>query len=217
LFKRFFRLTGALSLLGILVIGSMLVLTPFYVYEAFNQELPVARVEFQRLGPDSYLATLSRGDFCTLEIYPLQGDQFQLDAGFVKWKGPSVLMGFRPRYRLDRLTGRYQDVQKQNNNAPIAHDLAPDMLFDFFDENGRDSTDGWLVDTTYGSSVYYAIDPTLRYTVYATEDGLILRSVSVSTYSETGNLVIEVTDACGNSGDSGREVLLALNNLLGAD
>jgi len=53
--------------------------------------------------------------------------------------------------------------------------------------------------------------------VYATEDGLILRSVSVSTYSETGNLVIEVTDACGNSGDSGREVLLALNNLLGAD
>lgn len=216
MFKRLFRLTGALSLLGIIVIGSMVLVTPFYVYQIFNQEFPIARVEFQRLGPDNYLATLTRGDFCTLETYPLQGDQFQIDAGFVKWKGPAVLMGFRPRYRLDRLTGRYRDVQRQNSNTPLAHDLAPDMLFDFFDENGRESADGWLVDTTYGSSVYYAIDPTLRYTVYATEDGLILRSAPVSTYSDTGNLVIEVTDACGDSGDPAREVLLELNSLLGA-
>lgn len=213
--RRFLRFTGIGFFLLLLGIGSLLVLSPFYVYEVFNQEFPIARLEFVRLGEDEYIARLSRGDFCTLEEYLVRGDQFQVDAGFVKWKGPAVLLGFKPRYRLDRLSGRYRDTQLQNTSQGLAHDLAPDMLFDFFSENTRDSTDGWLIDTTFGSSVYYAIDPALRYTVYATEDGLILRSVLARDYRrENGNLVIEINQGCGNSGVTVRDLFIEFNELL---
>ena len=216
-FRRLFRLTGAGFLLGLIALGILLVLTPFYVYEVFNQEFPIARLEFTRTGDLDYMARLSRGDFCTVERYPVRGDQFQLDAGFVKWKGPAVLLGFRPRYRLDRLAGRYGDTTLQNTRPASAHDLAPDMLFDFFSENARQSVDGWLIDTSYGSSVYYPIDPALRYTVYATEDGLVLRSVPIQEFTrDNGNLVIEITQGCGETGTTAREFFLRLNKALGA-
>lgn len=215
--RRLLRFTGAGFLLTLIVVGGLLVISPFYVYEIFNQEFPIARLEFTRAGDDAYLARLSRGDFCTWDEYLIRGDQFQVDAGFVKWKGPAVLLGFRPRYRLDRLSGRYRDVQAQNTLPASAHDLAPDMLFDFFDENTRQSTDGWLIDTTYGSSVYYNIDPLLRYTVYATEDGLLLRSADIQDfYRENGNLVIEINQACGNGDLNTRSLILELNAFLGA-
>jgi hypothetical protein len=217
LIRRLIRFTGAGFLLSLLIVGCLLVLTPFYVYEVFNQEFPIARLEFTPMGDYEYMGRLSRGDFCTQEEYRILGDQFQVDAGFVKWKGPAVLLGFKPRYRLDRLTGRYRDTRLQNTRQGMAHDLAPDMLFDFFSENTRESSDGWLIDTSYGSSVYYAIDPSLRYTVYATEDGLILRSVGIQDIRrENGNLVIEINQGCGDAGTDARGLLLELNEILGA-
>ena len=213
--RKLVRITGIGALLGIVLVGGMLVMTPFYVYEVFNQEFPIARLEFRRINDFEYLARLNRGDFCTLEEYSILGDQFQIDAGFVKWKGPAVLLGFKPRYRLDRLTGRYREVQRQNSQPSMAHDLAPDMLFDFFSDNAREDEDGWLIDTSFGSSVYYSVDPTLRYTVYATEDGLILRSEPISKYSpETGNLVIDITEACAVNDTGARTLLLDFNAFL---
>ena len=214
--RRLIRFTGLGLVLAIVIVGSLLVISPFYIYDVFNQEFPIARLEFTHSGDNAWTAWLSRGDFCTREEYPVMGDQFQVDAGFVKWKGPAVLLGFRPRYRLDRLSGRYRDVQAQNTQTGLAHDLAPDMLFDFFDENTRESTDGWLIDTTYGSSVYYAIDPLLRYTVYATEDGLILRTADILNRDGDNGLVIEINEGCSDAGEGARSLFLKLNNLLGA-
>lgn len=214
--RRLIRFTGFGLVLAIVTVGSLLVISPFYIYDVFNQEFPIARLEFTRAGDNAWIAWLSRGDFCTREEYPLRGDQFQIDAGFVKWKGPAVLLGFRPRYRLDRLSGRFRDVQVQNTQPGLAHDLAPDMLFDFFDENTWESTDGWLIDTSYGSSVYHAIDPLLRYTVYATEDGLILRRTDILEVDNNNGLVIEINEGCGDSSQGARSLFLKLNNLLGA-
>lgn len=214
--RRLIRFTSLGLLLAIVIIGSLLVISPFLVYDVFNQEFPIARLEFTRAGDNAWTAWLSRGDFCTREEYALRGDQFQIDAGFVKWKGLAVLMGFRPLYRLDRLSGRYRDVQAQNTQTGLAHDLTPDMLFDFFDENTQESKDGWLIDTTYGSSVYYAIDPLLRYTVYSTEDGLILRTSGILYVNSNNGLVIEINEGCSDATDGVLSLILKLNNLLGA-
>lgn len=217
MFRRLFKFTGIGMLLGIIVIGSLLVISPFYVYEVFNQEFPIAKLQFTRIDDFEYQARLSRGDFCNVEQYRIPGDQFQIDAGFVKWKGPAVLLGFKPRYRLDRLSGRYQETRLQNSKPSQAYDLAPDMLFDFFSENTRTSQDGWLIDTSFGSSVYYAIDPIMQYTVYATEDGLILRSMPVQEFRrENGQLIIDITQGCGETGTNARTLLLELNAFLGA-
>lgn len=213
--RKLLKITGLGFFLCILSLASLVVISPFYVYAVFNQELPVARVEFQQLGEFEYLARLSTGDFCESEEYTIQGDQFQLDAGFAKWKGPAVLLGFKPRYRLDRLSGRYRDIRRQNSMPGGAHDLAPDLLFDFFTDINRDATDSWLVDTTFGSSVYQDIEPLQSYTIFATEDGLILRTRPILQYEEeSGELIIDITQGCAGADNKGFENLLMRINSL---
>ena len=189
-----------LTLLSIAGVTALLLSTPFYIYDQFNQETPVARLAFKQTGDYNFTALLQQGDFCSSQAFTILGDQFQLDAGFVKWKGLGVILGFKPRYRLDRLSGRYSDITRQNNLDNLAHNLAPDVLFDFFDENTPAGSSGWLMDTRYGSSVYLNIDPSLRYTVYATEDGLITRAESPAEFiRENGQLQIEITQGCAGS------------------
>lgn len=200
-------------MLVLLLLASLLLVSPFYVYEVFNQETPIARLEFQVRGETQYLVRLSQGDFCRQEEFLIRGDQFQLDAGFVKWKGLAVILGFEPRYRLDRLSGRYEDVRQQKSQPIEAFDLAPDMLFDFFDEEGNSSDDNWLVDTSFGASVYQRIDPTLRYTVFATEDSLILRTTPVVDRDE-GNLVITIERGCAETDSAPKSFFLGLNDLI---
>jgi hypothetical protein len=213
--RKLLKLTGVITVLAILSVGSLIVVSPFYVYEVFNQELPVGRLEFQKIDEFEFLALLSEGASCEQAQYKILGDQFQLDAGFAKWKGPAVLLGFKPRYRLDRLSGRYGDILQQNSLSTLAHDLAPDLLFDFFEDTNRASDNNWLIDITFGSSVYHNIDPLLSYTVLATEDGLILRTTPLFEYEENSDLlVIGIDRACESSSNPKlRKLLLNINDI----
>jgi hypothetical protein len=215
LIRKLLKFTGVITVLAILSVGSLFVVSPFYVYQVFNQELPVGRLEFQLTDELEYLAMLTEGSSCNQTQYRILGDQFQLDAGFVKWKGPAVLLGFKPRYRLDRLSGRYRETVQQNSMPTLAHDLAPDLLFDFFDDNNSDSENHWLIDTTYGSSVYHDIDPLLTYTILATEDGLILRTTPLFEYESNSDLlVIGISSACANNPHAKfRDILLDMNSI----
>jgi len=188
---------------------------PFYIYDRFNQETPVARLSFIKTDDFNYIAQLQQGDFCSNRQFMVLGDQFQLDAGFVKWKGLAVLLGFEPRYRLDRLSGRYSNLNAQNSLETISHNLAPDLLFDFFDETAPEGKQGWLIDTRYGSSVYLSIDPSLLYQIFATEDGLIARTEPILNYNrQNGELQIDITQGCSGSPSTLESMSTSLNRLL---
>jgi len=212
LIRKFLRPGEISVILLLLAVLSLLAVSPFYIYSVFNQELPVARLEFVQLGEMEYLATVTSGSSCIENTYPVFGDQFQLDAGFVKWKGAAVLLGFKPRFRLDRLSGRYSDTQQQNSLKTVSHDLAPDLVFDFFADFENNSDNSWLVDTSFGSSVYQEINPLFSYTVYATEDSLILRQSPILEYAEdTGILMIDITQGCADTNTTFRNLLLKVN------
>ena len=214
MFKRFLKYLRRLLLLAVIVVMALLSSAPFYIYERFNQETPVARLSFIKTADFNYMAQLQQGDFCNSKQFTLLGDQFQLDAGFVKWKGLGVLLGFEPRYRLDRLSGRYSDLNAQNSLESISHNLAPDVLFDFFDEAAPQGKQGWLIDTRYGSSVYLTIDPSLQYQVFATEDGLIARSEPIQAFKrENGELQIDITRGCAGTTSGLEKLSRALNTL----
>lgn len=211
--KKPLRYCRNLALLSVLFILALLGVSPFYIYERFNQEIPIARLQFERQGDYAFTAELTQGDLCTPRYYDITGDQFQIDAGFVKWNGLGVLLGLSPRYRLDRLSGRYSDIQLENSREHAAYDLAPEVLFDFFNENSPEGNSGWLLDTSYGSSVYLSINPALRYTVFATEDGLITRAQPRQEYTrQDGRLVIEINEACGAGDSIIDSMIVKLNN-----
>ncbi len=204
----------------LLIIGSiyLVIAAPFYIHSRFNTQHPIARLQFVRLGEQHYIAELQtptrhRGDFCQSENYPIWGDQWQLDASFLRWKGVAVMLGFESRYRLDRLSGRYHSVERQNARGKLVHSLSPKLWLNLFDGLNLDpeNIDGQssiLVDTVFGSSVYLNIDTKKVYTVFQTEDGLIAKAQAKPIETvDLGITTITIDKACAKQ--SGFVELLA--------
>lgn len=160
-----------LSLIVVLFISNIIAWASFvWTYNVFTHEEPVLTLVFEKKGEREYLAKISsprsfRGE------YLIQGEQWRVDARFVKMKYWSNLLGVNSRYAVDRLQGRYIAVQDQNTLPSTAHQLT--------DSEGKHFTIfGWspFFDTEYGSSTYQLIDPSKKFTVYKTPTGLMSRS-----------------------------------------
>ncbi len=193
------RLLRRLALLGVAGTGALTTLfgVGLHGYARLADEAPIARLSFERVAPQRFRVELLSGDFCQPHVYILYGDEWRLDARFLKWKPWANLLGLDARYRLDRLSGRYRDVAQENSEPHIAWSLASDAVFDpaMLDA-------GWLaalspLDTVYGSSVYQAIEPGREYTVYRGQSGLLVReSPPPAIRREGGSLVIPIDNGC---------------------
>jgi len=166
-------------------------------YARLTDELPVARLSFQPVAPQHYRVELRSGDFCDVQAFQLYGDEWRIDAHFLKWKPWANLLGLDARYQLDRLSGRYWDVRQENENPHIAWALSDPSLLESVIADG-----GWLaglspLDTVFGSSVYQSIEPGYEYTVYRGQSGLLVRKQPVATIHRRGSrLVIPIDKPC---------------------
>lgn len=186
---------------------------PLYVYERFNQEQAIAKIEFTQQSDQMFLAHVYKGEFCFKEDFPISGDQIQLDASFLKWKGWAVLLGFESLYRLDRLSGRYSKIEDQRTRALSNHDLAAEVVFDVFIDSGLDGESSWMVDSQYGSSVYIDIRPDLIYKIYKTEDGLVAKSEpKPGLQRQDGVLMINIENPCAKMENSVGPLLKKIND-----
>ena len=95
---------------------------------------------------------------------PVYGDQWRVDAEFLKWKYWALLLGLDSQYRLDRLEGRYRSVVDQNSQPKLAHDLRDETAVDVVSLAEGLGRWNFLIDASYGSSTYQDIDPANVYT-----------------------------------------------------
>lgn len=143
-------------------------------YDTLTLERPIARLTFEYDGKFDRRYTAHYLDLETegeVDCF-LYGEQFQIDARFMKIREPFNFFGIEPRYVLERISGRYLKVSDANKRY-YAYDLdeaEPFYLPTVLVENS------FMVDTTYGSSVYTEIRTDLVYTVYLTRTGLLVRS-----------------------------------------
>ena len=146
-----------------------------YTYDRLTGETLIAELRFDPTGDRQYVAHLRTGDRCDERSYPLFGDQWRVDAEFLKWKYWALLLGLDSQYRLDRLEGRYRSVADQNTQPNIAHGLSQPTAVDLV--SLAESLGSWnfLLDATYGSSTYQTIDVDNVYYVYRTQTGIITR------------------------------------------
>lgn len=167
----------------LLVVVALLFASNLYTYHRLTDEAPVAELRFRQLAPQQYVASIAYGDFCTEQQYTLYGDQWRLDARFLKWRPWANLLGFDALYRIERLGGRYQAIEQENSARQQAHRLIPEQPLDLPAVLAR--YEGVLspVDTLYGSSVYDSMDEQVLFRVYRGQSGLLVRRLP-----ETGNL-----------------------------
>jgi hypothetical protein len=177
--RRVFRLRPIRRLFGVLLIAlagvsAMLALT-LVQFVRLTTDVPVATVTMHEQTPGQFLVTTDlpgKGE----RIYPLSGDQWQIDAKVIRWRLPALLAGAPPLYAFERLSGRYRDVEQEKTATRSVHDLSdwpvPDLA------QLRKVFPNWLpfVDVQYGSAAYMPMLDGARYQVYMDpRGGVVIR------------------------------------------
>lgn len=146
-------------------------------YQRLVYERPVARISFQQLAPQKYVARL-RPSAGQVRAFVLRGQDWVLEARVLKWRDWLALLGFQPQYQLRRLGGRYADIAQARSAPHSVYALAPERGFDAWAHAGWLRTP--LVDTLYGSAVYLPMAANAEYDIRLGRTGLIARPANAA-------------------------------------
>jgi len=166
-----FRLITTLSFIGggihfiiTLILAGLLALT----YTTLTKEVPIATLTFSSIPNDSKIFTAHLFDEKNSKIgeYTIYGDQWRLDAGFIKMAYWANILGVDSKYTLNRLEGRYKNIEEENTKKHKAYQIEEHELIDDL---------GFFFDTSYGSSVYKKIKLNTKFIVLKSQTGLMVR------------------------------------------
>jgi len=168
-------LAGALLITLALLLAS--IMANLHTYLRLSHEAEVATLQFDQLGPQRYRVVLSRASQ-PAQIMALQGDEWQLDARVLKWRGAANLLGLDTGYQLERLSGRYRNLQQAQQRPQSVHGLNRQQGIDIWKlarEHPR-----WLpwVDAVYGSATYMPMAHGARYRISISQTGLLARPMN---------------------------------------
>ena len=145
----------------------------------------MARAVFRELGFKRYelILVLSAEPSRRYEIC---GDEWQIDARVLKWKGMGTLLGLDTLYRFERLAGRYADTAQEKSAPRTVYPLAAQAPFDLWallKEQQR-----WLplADALYGSAAYAPMADGAQYSVNVSTTGLLIRPLNETAKKALG-------------------------------
>jgi len=146
-----------------------------YSYQILVQEQPVAKLRFESLGPQYFRVYLlpTAGDS---QVFELRGDQWQIDARVLKWTGWANLLGMKTTYRLERLSGRYRDVQQERAGIRTVFPLNNDKGIDLWAAVRKSERKLPWLDAVYGSAAYMPMVDRAQYQVSISNSGLVVRA-----------------------------------------
>jgi hypothetical protein len=157
------------------VCGVALVLVvSVFSYGRLVEEQLVSRIEFRRVSPEEFQARLMiHGE--EDRFFVLRGNEWQMDAKIVTWKPPATILGLDPMYQLDRLSGRYSEIDREVSEARTVHSLSPQIPIDIWRAARRFPILTPGVDAFYGTATYVPMADGARYEVSLSRDALIAR------------------------------------------
>jgi hypothetical protein len=164
--------TGALTLAVALVAASLAL--NLFTYARLTHEQLAAHVTTRELGERRYAVTLQVPRE-PARHYDLAGDEWQIDARVLKWRGFATLIGFDTAYRLERLSGRYSDVASERTAPRTVYSLTPEAGLDLWSLVRRHHRYLPLADALYGSAAYVPMAEGAEYDVSVSASGLVVR------------------------------------------
>lgn len=147
-------------------------------YRGLTNEEVAMTVTTVPLAPRSFAAHVQFPDGRDT-TYTVAGDQLLVDAHILKWHYLANVIGLHTQYELDRLTGRYVNIEDERRLERTVHSLKTDKPVDLFELVQRYSFLAVLVDAEYGSATYIEVDRPARFEVRVSTTGLLVREVGM--------------------------------------
>ena len=171
-------LQGALLLSGFFLV--LLVYSNLHTYQRLTYEQVIADVYVRKLAPQRYQISMSLSNADQDQhYYELEGDQWQLDARILKWKGWANLIGLDSFYQLVRLSGRFSDAELAISRLPTLHELKqPSSGMAIWKAKQLLRDKAGFVDTLFGQGVFMPMTDGAHFQVSIGQQGLITRPVN---------------------------------------
>ena len=181
--RRFFRgkiiSAGIQSLSGVsLFLAGLLFLsiaTNLYSYDRLTYEQDIAKLIFTQLDRQQFLAEIIYTNQNKVDEFLIRGDEWQMDARVIKWHGWAQLLGLNAQYRLERISGRYSDIEEERLKPRTVYSLNSEDEIDYW--KLINNYKKWLawIDAYYGSAAYLPMADNTTYSLSLTQTGLIAR------------------------------------------
>lgn len=149
-------------------------------YQQVLIDKPVATVSFQKVDDRAYVATVALTDTGVTTDYYLRGDQWQIDARIIRWKGLLSQAGGKPGYRLERISGRYISIEDERSRERTVHALRDEREygFDLWAWAYENQMNAPLIDAVYGSATFVPMVDGALYEVALSHTGLVAKPLN---------------------------------------
>jgi len=174
--KNLSSLLAALSAIvaGLICALSITVMIGIRGYSALTREETAAWIRTVPVGEQQFVAHFRLPDGRT-EVFELHGDELYVDAHIMKWKSIANLFGLRTAYELDRVAGRFTELDDERRAERTIYSLAPARSVNLFYLRRASGLLAPLVDAEYGSASFVAARDTARWELRVSTTGLLLR------------------------------------------
>jgi hypothetical protein len=154
-------------------------------YRLLSEESPVVDIDAHILSPQRWMLTLNWPDGTTRQEQ-LYGDDWRIEAVVLKWKLPALLAGLPPLYRLDRLSGRYDDPAQESSAPRTVVSLSQNGSFDLLNLRKRYPQYLPEVDTVYGSGAFLPLVDQGHYSISLMRTGALVARPDEATQQRIG-------------------------------
>jgi hypothetical protein len=151
-------------------------------YHALTREEIAAVVEIQPVVRQRFVAHVTLADG-TMRSFQLAGDELYVDARVLKWHPWANLLGLHTHYALDRIGGRYLDIEDERHAPRTIHSLVDGAKLDAFTLRREHEFLAPLVDASYGSATFTSADRPVTLEVRVSTTGLLVRERGANSAS----------------------------------
>lgn len=164
---------AALLLAVAVLLGTISVATRGY--QALTQEEVAAVIRTEPTAPRRFNAHFKFPDGREA-VFNLAGDELYVDAHVLKWKTIANFFGLHTAFELDRVAGRYRQLDEEQKGPRTIFPLSTPKTVDIFDLRRRYTLLEPLVDTEYGSATFITADKPQTFELRVSTTGLLFRS-----------------------------------------
>ena len=177
----FYGLQG--TVIFLLLVTVLLIFSNLNTYQRLTYENDIAEILIRKLAKQKYQLVLiypqDSEQVNEPEYYSLYGDEWQLDTRVIKWKGWANIIGLDSYYQLDRLSGRYANIQQANTSSPSAYQLTGEQKgMSIWKLKNLMKTRLPFLDAYYGQSVFVPMRDGAKFSVSISQTGLVVRPVN---------------------------------------
>lgn len=146
-------------------------------YHALTHEEVAANISVSPIAPQRFTATMRYPDG-KISNYIIAGDEIYIDAHILKWQPIANLFGLHTAYELDRIGGRYRDIEQERNAERTLNALYLEKPVNLFTLRQRHTSLAILVDAKYGSATFIPVSEPAELELRVSTTGLLLREIT---------------------------------------